>query len=174
MRLSLSKLPLAISLVVCAPFALGGACRHADAPPGTQPVASAPRAPRTPQTPLTASASAEPAASAPPSVIAPRDESTADGDLSASLEIAIRMLENKQYRAFLERFVAPKDRPKLLRDGGIDKLLPEFESDKAARLLEMLRALRGRTPRREGARAVFDGDQRIVWIREGGRWFIEN
>lgn len=166
MRAVIPKLVLA--LAACAPVAVVGACRHADAPPNATRAASASA------TSPSAPASSAPIASGSASVISPDDDPTRGADLDATIEVAIRMLEAKQYRAFLERFIAPRDRPKLLRDGGVDKLLPEFEAEKAERVLALLKGLRGRPPRREGARAIFEGDKRIVWVQEGGRWYIEN
>jgi hypothetical protein len=104
------------------------------------------------------------------------DDDPAHGDLDASIDLAISMLEAKAYRPFLERFIAPSDRPKLLKDGGFDAILPEFEQDKAERLLATLRAIRGRAPRREGARATYEvpGEKDITWVLEKGRWYIKN
>jgi hypothetical protein len=96
-------------------------------------------------------------------------------DLDASIDLAISMLEKKSYRVFLERFIAPEDRPKLLKDGGIDAILPEFSKYKADGVLEMLRSIRGTKPTTKGNEAVFEAkDKDIRWVLEDGKWYIRN
>ena len=99
----------------------------------------------------------------------------ADDDLGATIDLAISMLEQKSYRAFLERFIAPIDRPKLLKEGGIDKMLPAFADEKAQSLLEMLRAIRGKKPRMSDDEAVFETpDKDMHWVLDHGKWYIRN
>ncbi len=98
------------------------------------------------------------------------------GDLDSSIAIAIRMLEEKDYREFLEEFVAPDDRAHFEADGGLEKILPEFADDKADKLLQILKKTQGRTPRREENRAVFDSprSKEVTWVLDHGRWYIKN
>jgi hypothetical protein len=88
------------------------------------------------------------------------------------------MLERQQYRAFLEEFVAPEDRPRFDREGGLDKIAVEFAKGKAQRLLAMLRAVQHKAPRREDNRAIYEGDEDspkdLVWVLENGAWYIKN
>jgi hypothetical protein len=98
-----------------------------------------------------------------------------DEDLGATIDLAISMLKQKQYRAFLERFIAPIDRPKLLKDGGIDELLPAFANSKAKDLLVMLTSIRNAKPRMEGDEAVFVTETKdIHWVLDHGKWYIRN
>jgi hypothetical protein len=99
----------------------------------------------------------------------------ADDDLGATIDLAISMLENESYREFLDRFIAPMDRPKVLKEGGIEKLLPSFAKDKAQELLAMLRAIRGTKPRMSGDEAVFGTqDKDMHWVLDHGKWYIRN
>ncbi len=182
MRRRPSSPPLLASLLL-APLAvlavLAGGCGHADAPHASFP--SGPGAPSVDASSPSPAAAAASSTAPPASTIARSwavgDESDpAHGDLAATIELAIAMLEHKEHRAFLERFIAPEDRRKLLEDGGIDALLPSFAADKADALLEILRDLRGRSPRREGQRAIFDrgGNKEVIWVFANGRWYIKN
>ena len=117
-----------------------------------------------------------PAASASSSPSAASTVSVDRADLRSSIAYAIRLLETQRCRELLVEFVAPQDRPRFEQDGGFEKILPEFEKDKAPELLEVLRKLKSIEPRMEGERAIFDlsGGSAITWVRDGGRWYILN
>jgi hypothetical protein len=97
-------------------------------------------------------------------------------DLDASIDVAISMLTSKAYREFLLEFVSPQDREAFDKKGGIDAILPEFASDKAEKLLALLRKLHGVVPERNGAKARFEvkDEKTITWILVDAKWYIMN
>ena len=105
--------------------------------------------------------------------------STAPADLQDAVHQATTLLEDKQYDAFLVRFVDPDDLANFLKGHTQAELSQEFAKDKAAQLTSFLKSIGDVDPvmSEEGTVATFDlkGQPRPLIMRKvNGQWYIKN
>lgn len=95
---------------------------------------------------------------------------------------AIRLLEAKEYGALLKAFVPPEDLKKFTERGGFEELESQFAKSNAPELLEILKSIKGSTPKmeNEGKKAVFqfkeprNGKKSITFNKIDKYWYIQN
>jgi len=95
---------------------------------------------------------------------------------------AVQLLEAGRYRDFMERFAKPTAlRAIAEREGGLELVVSQFKKRKASKLLMQMHALLAAstipTISEDGATATFateDGEVRVVFEREFGRWYLRN
>lgn len=104
---------------------------------------------------------------------------------TASLETAIpygiKLLEAKEYKAFLQAFVPP-DMYKAMTEGGSDEFVKHFAEGRAEKLLAVMKGLKDAKPTLEedGKKANYKlgeeiaGKKSIQFIRIGTNWYINN
>lgn len=116
-----------------------------------------------------------------PVVSVPNEADRASRDtLSGTIDEAIRMLRQRDYRTLIEELVHPQDLARFTeKEGGLAALVEEFaDSDKPQQLLEMLESIRDTTPRLDerGAEATFETPRgkTIRFARIDGRWYLRN
>lgn len=113
-----------------------------------------------------------------------QSESTADPreNLATAVPEAIRLLEAKEHRKFIESFVAPADLKKVLEKGSLDDLVKGFGERKADRLLQFLTAIKSEKPMLDpsGTKATYEakepigGKTRLEWEQVDKYWYIRN
>src|SRR6476620_10429903 len=69
--------------------------------------------------------------------------------LETAIPEAVRLLEKKQYKEFLKKFLAPDDLKEATKEVTLDKLAEEFGKKKAAALLKAFKQLKGIKPTME-------------------------
>jgi hypothetical protein len=110
------------------------------------------------------------------------DDPEPPSSVRAAVGEGIRLLEKKEYRRFLEKFVSPDDMQKILRRLTIEQFADEFGRGKAADMLEVLKHVRNKKPTldKDGKKATFQIEikgaprDQIRFIKIGRRWCIQN
>lgn len=136
-----------------------------------------PAAPRTDDAARIATPAYSAVTAAAPHAIEKKNPETAR--LKATIDSMIVVLEAKEYRRFLERFVEPAFRDRK----GVDAIMEEFEEEKAELLLAVLKEVRSKTPTysRRGTAASYKFKKRsdvprnkINFIKVDGLWYLRN
>jgi hypothetical protein len=105
------------------------------------------------------------------------------GEVAGSIREMVRLLERKEYEAFLDRFLAPDDKAQMLRQTTLQNAAQRFGEAKAPDLLAILRSLRAKIPRytSDGESAAFTFEtgtppvrQEIRFQRIKGAWYLRN
>ena len=102
--------------------------------------------------------------------------------LETAVPEGIRLLRAKEYKTFVESFVAPDDLKKITEKTPLEELLKEFIEQKAPKLLESLEEIKGTKPSLDsaGTKATFafkkeiDGKNGIIFVKVGEFWYIMN
>lgn len=102
--------------------------------------------------------------------------------LETAVPEGIRLLEAKDYVAFLKNFASPEDLKKFTEKTPLDEFAKEFGLEKAPRLLEVLKSIRDVKPTLEldGTKATYalkepiGGKKVIIWVKIGKYWYIHN
>ena len=97
----------------------------------------------------------------------------------AALTEMARLLETRDYVAFLQTWCLPEDLAKLAKEGPIEKSAAKFGETNAQGLLEVVLLAAKRTPvlSESGEEAIYEGEgikQRLRLRRVEGRWFLCN
>jgi hypothetical protein len=104
-------------------------------------------------------------------------------NLDTAIPHGITLLEGSKHKEFLETFVPPEQFKKMTETKGVEEFVAAFGKEKAARLLAVLKAIKGAKPTMEddGKKATFDipGDaggvkKTITFLRIENRWYIGN
>ena len=105
-------------------------------------------------------------------------------DLDAFIPHAVSLLESKQYRKALEALIEPETLKGILEKEkkSLEEFAIWFGTEKAPRLLDMLRAIRGTKPELsdEGTKAIFrleepvNGRRSIRFMKTGKHWSVVN
>lgn len=104
------------------------------------------------------------------------------GNLEKLVPETVRLLEAKDYAAVLETLVPPDAFKKKLAQGPLEEWAAEFGKKKAAKMLELLKALKDKKPKlsEDGNTATFDLPENpwlkkeIKFTKIEGRWFLNN
>lgn len=102
--------------------------------------------------------------------------------LETAVPEAIRLLEAKEYASFLKAFVPPEDLKRITEKAPLEEFAKNFAEKKAARLLEMLKAIQDVKPElnEEGSEATFEakeeigGKKKLGFLKIDKRWYIKN
>ena len=105
------------------------------------------------------------------------------GNLDKLVPETVRLLEAKDYAAVLETLVPPEAFKKITALTPLAEFAAEFGKEKAAQLLEVLKALKDKKPKlsQDGNTSTFDLPENPVFPKKEikftkieGRWFINN
>lgn len=105
------------------------------------------------------------------------------GSLEKIIPEAIRLLEAKEYGAFLETMMAPEDLAKVMEEKTFVEFAARFGEKKAASLLAILKTVKDRKPliSGDGNLATYSlpveldaPKNMLTFERIDGRWFIRN
>ncbi len=100
--------------------------------------------------------------------------------LAATIEQALRLLQERNHRGVIELLLDPDDRERFRQRGDLDAIVQDFAgSEKPKQLLDALEAARGVEPERseDGSEVTFpeEGDlRRLRFRRVHGRWYLRN
>ncbi|MBS1911853.1 MAG: hypothetical protein JST22_07690 [Bacteroidetes bacterium] len=102
--------------------------------------------------------------------------------LRAAIDSGIAMLESQHYRDFLDRFVEPSQRTKVMEGMEMDAKARQFGMEKADMVLEALKSIRRRKPTmtEDGSIATFrlpkkiDSHRSIEFSRVDGVWYLRD
>lgn len=102
--------------------------------------------------------------------------------LETAIPEAIRLLEAKEYETFLKKFVAPDDFKKITKETTLEEIAKQFEKDKAAALLQVLKSVKDKKPTfdSEGKKATFKHEVKdapkdsITFVKVDNLWYIQN
>ncbi len=102
--------------------------------------------------------------------------------LETAIPLGIRLLEEKKYEAFLNKFVIPADLDKITAKTKLEDFAREFAKEKAGKLLAVLKEIKGETPKEseDGRKATFpltknvDLREAITFVKIDKYWFIQN
>jgi hypothetical protein len=98
--------------------------------------------------------------------------------LDTAIKEAIRLLEAKEYAAFLEQFMVPDELKEITRKKPLDEFAKEFAERKAGDMLKVLKSLDGLKPTLDesGTTATFDppGAMKLKWVLIDKSWYIRN
>lgn len=94
----------------------------------------------------------------------------------------IRLLEAKEHKVFVEVFVPPTDLKKITEGTSMEEFVKMFGDRKAARLLDVLKDIKGTKPSLEdnGTKATFTlnqeigGKKSIAFVKVEKYWYIKN
>jgi hypothetical protein len=103
-------------------------------------------------------------------------------DLKTAIPEGIRMLEAKEYVAFIKAFVEPELLKKIIGNGPIEKFAEIFGKAKAESLLNVLQQIKDQQPelKENGTKAVFkikdpvNGKDEIKFNKIEKFWYIDN
>jgi hypothetical protein len=103
-------------------------------------------------------------------------------DLKTAIPEGIRMLEAKEYVAFLKAFVPPELLKKIVGDGKIEEFAEKFGKGKSATLLKVLSQVKDAEPEynEDKTKALYklkevvDGKSKIEFSKQEKYWYIEN
>jgi hypothetical protein len=100
------------------------------------------------------------------------DDDAAEAELQATIDLAISLLDEGNYEAFIDRFVHPDDRETMPEQAD---LMATFAEAKADTLAEALREARGSKAELAAGRATFQVGQRpLVFERHEDTWYLRN
>jgi hypothetical protein len=121
------------------------------------------------------------AASAP---AAEEAKTTPEDSVKAAIQDGIKLLEAKDYAAFLKKFVKPSDMESILKhEKSFDQFVKMFGRDKADDILKVLNQIKDTKPtfNKENTQAVFPvkdipgvSQKEITFTKVEDRWCIEN
>ncbi|HMP01898.1 MAG TPA: hypothetical protein PKD86_10740 [Gemmatales bacterium] len=102
--------------------------------------------------------------------------------LDTAILEGIRLLEAKEYAAFLKAFVLPEELKQITESVSMEVFAQQFGERKAPRLLEVLKEVKGAKPAMDpqGAEATYElkeeiaGKKKITFIKSGKLWYIKN
>ena len=102
--------------------------------------------------------------------------------LETAIPEGIRLLEAKEYEAFVEIFVPPADLKKITEGTSLEKFAKRFGERKAPRLLEIFKEIKGTKPSLDdnGTKATFalkeekDGKKAITFVKVDKYWYLKN
>jgi len=104
--------------------------------------------------------------------------------LETAIAEAIRLLEAKEYKTFLTKFMAPDDYKRITEAVAIDLLAEKFAGDRAEHFLKVLHYAKKQKPTlsEDGKLAVFNLDEslrlpnrdKLVFEQIDGLWYIRN
>ena len=102
--------------------------------------------------------------------------------LETAIPEGLRLLEAKEYKAFVEVFVAPADLKKITERTSLEEFAKDFGDRKAPLLLEVLKEIKGTKPSLDdnGTKATFalkeerDGKKSITFVKIDKYWYIKN
>lgn len=102
--------------------------------------------------------------------------------LDTAIGEGIRLLEAKEYVAFLKNFVEPEAFKKFSEAGNIEDFAQKFGESKAKQLTEVLKSIKTATPKisEDGKKATFDisvegvSKKNIAFTKIGKYWYINN
>jgi hypothetical protein len=119
---------------------------------------------------------------------AAEDAAASDTKPTESLETAIphivKLLEARDYKAFIETYANPDDLKKILEEKSVDEIAKSLGDGKARELIAFFKAIQGAKPKLEDNdnKATFEIPENfkatlprpLVFIRIGTRWYIKN
>ncbi len=100
--------------------------------------------------------------------------------LTATIEQALRLLQEQNHRGVIELLLDPDDRERFQQRGDLEAVVQDFaSSEKPMQLTEALEAARKAKPERseDGNEVTFpeEGDRRPLRFRRiDGRWYLRN
>lgn len=102
--------------------------------------------------------------------------------LETAIPDGIRLLESKEYKAFVENFVPPADLKKIIEGTSLEEFAKNFGERKAPRLLEVLKEIKGTKPSLDdkGTKATFalkeekHGKKSITFVKVAKLWYLKN
>ena len=103
-------------------------------------------------------------------------------NLDTAIAEGIKMLESQEYSKFLKTFVDPEQFKKFSELGDIEEFAKKFGEKKGKQLLEVLKSIKGKTPKMEedGKKATFDikiegvSKDSIIFAKVEKYWYIKN
>lgn len=102
-------------------------------------------------------------------------------NLDTAIADAIRLLEKKEYKEMLKRYVDPKDLEKVTANTPLDEFAEQFGSRKAEQLLLVLKSIQGTKPMldKDGTEATFQpkmevSKRSIKFGKVDKLWYIRN
>lgn len=111
----------------------------------------------------------------------------ADEDLGQAILQGIAMLEAKEYEKFLERYVPPADKARMLEYSAppgrpaksMKEIAQEFGKENGERLLAVLKFVKDQKPEfsEEGAKANFTPPKavhKVEFKKVDGKWYVSN
>ncbi len=104
-------------------------------------------------------------------------ESKTPEDLAQAIDEGIKMLEAKDYKAFIERFIPPAELKEVIAQNGLDELAKNFGNAKAGMLLQALKDIQTMSPElsEDGQKASFAVEPRsVIFKKIEGKWRIGN
>jgi hypothetical protein len=102
--------------------------------------------------------------------------------LETAIPEAIRLLEAREYRTFIEQFAVPDELKQVLGQGTIEELTRSFAKENAQLALRVMKQIVGARPTLEadGTRATFElkeaveGKKSITFVKIGKYWYLRN
>ncbi len=102
--------------------------------------------------------------------------------LETAIPAGIKLLEAKEYKLFLKRFVIPKDFKKHTKGKSLDEIAQRFGQRKASGLLAVLKKINRTKPllKNTATEAKFGieksaiGKETITFVKVGKYWYIQN
>lgn len=100
--------------------------------------------------------------------------------LEKTIEKAITLLENREFRTFIESIFEPSELEEIKRAGNFDTIIANFPKSNAPELLKALRTIRTATPRvsSDGKivwyKSLDVGPREIAFVFVNGAWYIPN
>ncbi|SRR5579883_2248084 len=100
-------------------------------------------------------------------------------ELRATVDEAIAMLDRGDHAQFLERFVAPDERERVLGGAPLEVRARQFGQQAGARMLRRLRAVRPADCRLDEQKHEYDClvgamEPDLVFAKIAGRWYLRN
>jgi hypothetical protein len=100
--------------------------------------------------------------------------------IETSIEACISLLENKEYKTMLEKYVSLDDMEKILKEHTIDEFVLSFAEKKADRMLNALKLAKGKKIEYEENgtvgiikfEKVESGPNEFIFIKIGELWYI--
>lgn len=112
------------------------------------------------------------------------DQASPQSKLETAIAEAVRLLEAKEYKKFLESFVAPEDLKRITEQVPLEVLAEQFGRERAGHVLKVLRSIEKAKPQidpnsREASFTIeqglqLPGREKMVFIQVGGLWYIRN
>lgn len=112
------------------------------------------------------------------------NQASPQSKLETAIAEAVRLLEAKEYKKFLESFVAPEDLKRITEQVPLEVFAERFGRERAGHLLKVLRSIEKAKPQidpnsREASFTIeqglqLPGREKMVFIQVGGLWYIRN
>jgi hypothetical protein len=103
------------------------------------------------------------------------------GTVAGTIQMTIRLIEEKKYKELIETLAAPRDLEELKKSKEYEEIIEKFGKDKAGKLLEVFKAIAKKEPSYNDAKDVARFESNIkdaprngkITLRKvDGKWYI--